>query len=377
MEVQLRPRDFALERFFARWEFAAELLFCASDVEGWAMRDVLALADESDRRRWDELHLGYTESPGDPALRSAISGLYDQVTAEEVLVFSGAEEAIFALQNVLLGPGDHAVVVRPAYQSLAEVGVAAGAEVTRVDLREADGWRLDIEDVRAALRPNTRLILLNEPHNPTGALSDRPTFDRLVSLAAEAGAHLIVDEVYRFLEFDPADRLPAGADALATGVSIGVMSKSFALAGLRIGWVATRDRSLLSRLAAFKDYTTICNSAPAEVLALIALKARDRVLMRNRAIVTANLPQLDAFFDRWRGTFEWVRPRGGSIGYPRLLADVPVARFAENLVRETGVLILPGTVFADAGNHFRIGFGRTNMPEALNRLEQYAARTLR
>jgi aspartate/methionine/tyrosine aminotransferase len=141
--------------------------------------------------------------------------------------------------------------------------------------------------------------------------------------------------------------------------------------------VATRDRELLSRLAAFKDYTTICNSAPAEVLALIALKARDRVLLRNRAIVTANLPLLDAFFGRWRGTFEWVRPRGGSIGYPRLLADVPVDRFAEDLVRETGVLILPGTVFADAGNHFRIGFGRTNMPAALDRLEQYAARTLR
>ena len=373
----MRPRDFALERFFARWEFAAELLLCASDVEGWAMSDVLALADESDRRRWQDLHLGYTESPGDPALRAAISGLYEHVNADEVLVFSGAEEAIFALHNVLLAPGDHAVVVRPAYQSLAEVAVAAGAEVTRVDLRESDGWRLDVEDVRAALRPNTRLIQLNEPHNPTGALSDRPTFDRLVSLAAEAGAHLIVDEVYRFLEFDPADRLPAGADAMATGVSIGVMSKSFALAGLRIGWVATRDHELLARLAAFKDYTTICNSAPAEVLALIALKARDHVLMRNRAIVTANLRQLDVFFDRWRGTFEWVRPRGGSIGYPRLLADVPIDRFAEDLVRETGALILPGTVFADAGNHFRIGFGRTNMPVALDRLEQYAARTLR
>jgi aspartate/methionine/tyrosine aminotransferase len=116
-----------------------------------------------------------------------------------------------------------------------------------VDLREADGWRLDPDEVRAALRPNTRLILVNEPHNPTGSLSDRATFDRLVELAAESGARLIVDEVYRFLEFDPADRLPAGADALATGVSIGVMSKSFALAGLRIGWIATRDRALLER----------------------------------------------------------------------------------------------------------------------------------
>ena len=357
----MRLQDFALERFFARWEFSAELLLCTSDVEGWSMRELLELADEDGHRRWDELRLGYTESSGDPALRAEIAGLYEHLTADDILVFAGAEEAVFALHNILLGPGDHAIVIRPAYQSLAEVARAAGAEVSRVELRAEDGWRLDVSEIRGALRPNTRLILVNEPHNPTGSLSDRATFDRLVELAAESGARLIVDEVYRFLEFDPADRLPAGADALETGVSIGVMSKSFALAGLRIGWVATHDRALLARLAAFKDYTTICSSAPSEVLALIALRARDRVLARNRAIVMGNLPLLDAFFGRWTGTFEWVRPRGGSIG------------FTDDLVRQTGVLILPGTVFGDAGNRFRFGFGRMNMPEALARLEEFAA----
>jgi aspartate/methionine/tyrosine aminotransferase len=370
----MRLQDFALERFFARWEFSAELLLCASDVEGWPMRELLELADGDARRRWDELRLGYTESTGDPALRAEIAGLYEHLTAEDILVFAGAEEAVFALHNVLLGPGDHAIVVRPAYQSLDEVARAVGAEVARLELRAQDGWRLDVSEVRTALRANTRLILVNEPHNPTGSLSDRATFDRLVELAAESGARLIVDEVYRFLEFDPADRLPAGADALETAVSIGVMSKSFALAGLRIGWVATRDHALLERLAAFKDYTTICSSAPSEILALIALRAHERVLARSRAIVLANVPLLDEFFGRWAGTFEWVRPRGGSIGFPRLAADVPIDRFAEDLVRETGVLILPGTVFGDTGNRFRIGFGRTNLPTALERLETYARR---
>jgi aspartate/methionine/tyrosine aminotransferase len=373
----MRYENFALERFFARWEFTAEMLLCASDVEGWPMRELLALADDDGRDRWDRLLLGYTESPGHPALRAEIARLYQGIAPDDVLVFSGAEEAIFALHNVLLEPGDHAIAVRPAYQSLAEVGRGAGADVTSVDLREEDGWRLDTEAVRAALRPNTRLIQTNEPHNPTGSLSDRATYDRLVQLCSESGARLIVDEVYRFLEFDEADRLPAGADALPNGVSIGVMSKSFALAGLRIGWVATRDRELLARLAAFKDYTTICASAPAEILALIALRAADRVLARNRAIVTGNMPLLDSFFERWAGVFEWVRPRGGSIGYPRLVADLPAERFVEGLVRETGVLLMPGTVFGDAGNHFRVGFGRTNMPEALARLEAYADRKFR
>jgi aspartate/methionine/tyrosine aminotransferase len=373
----MRLQEFALERYFARWEFRAELLMCASDIEGWPLAELLELADEDGLRRWRDLRLGYTESPGDPDLRAEIAKLYERVGPDDVLVFSGAEEAIFALHNVVLGPGDHAVVVRPAYQSLAEVARAAGAEITRLDLHEDAGWRLDTDEVRSSLRPNTRLILANEPHNPTGGLSDRATFDELAALAAESGAHLVVDEVYRFLEFDAAERLPAAADATPRGVSIGVMSKSFGLAGLRIGWIATRDRDLLARLAAFKDYTTICNSAPSEVLALIALRARDRVLARSRGIVEANVALLDGFFQRWRGVFEWVRPRGGSVGFPRLLSDRSIDSVAAELVESTGVLILPGTLFGDAGSHFRVGFGRANFAEALARFEAYAARTLR
>ena len=393
----MRLPDFALERFFARWEFRAEMLLCASDVEGWPMAELLALADEDSRRRWDGLRLGYTESPGLPDLRAEIASLYRGLSADDVLVFSGAEEAIFALHSVSLAAGDHAVVVRPAYQSLAEVARAAGAEVTRIDLRESAGWRLDVAELRAAVRPNTRLILVNEPHNPTGGLSDRATFDEIAQVAMEACARLVVDEVYRYLEFDPDDRLPAGAEmggsnvapgaAVAPGsaanaragalpgVSIGVMSKSFAMAGLRIGWIATRDRELLARLAAFKDYTTICASGPSEILALMALRARETVLARNRAIVLGNVARLDDFFARQGGLFEWVRPRGGSIGFPRLLADYPIERFCEELVTETGVLLAPGSVFAAAGNHFRLGFGRTNLPEALARLESFASRT--
>lgn len=370
----MRLRDFALERYFAEWEFKAELLLCASDVEGWPLSDLLALADDDGLARWQRLRLGYTESAGDPALRAELARLYERVSADDVLVFAGAEEAVFALHNVLLGPGDHAIVVRPAYQSLIEVARATGTDVTAIELLPEEGWRLDLARVRSALRPATRLILVNEPHNPTGSLSDRATFDGLVALATESGARLVVDEVYRFLEFDPADRLPAAADCLPSAVSIGVMSKSFALAGLRIGWIATRDRALIGSLARFKDYTTICCAGPSEVLALIALRARDRVLARNRGIVTSNLPLLDAFFERWQGVFDWVRPRGGSIGFPRLAADVPIDRFAADLVRETGTLLVPGSIFGDSGNRFRVGYGRSNMPEALSRLEDFATR---
>jgi aspartate/methionine/tyrosine aminotransferase len=167
----------------------------------------------------------------------------------------------------------------------------------------------------------------------------------------------------------------AGADTFPRGISLGVMSKSFAMAGLRIGWLATRDRDLLARCAAFKDYTTICSSAPSEILALIGLRARDRVLARSRRIVADNLALLDPFFRRRADTFAWVRPRGGSIGFPRLLGDVAIDRFAADLVEAEGVLLLPGSQFGYPGNHFRIGFGRTNLPEALGRFEAYLDRT--
>ncbi|HET7472824.1 MAG TPA: aminotransferase class I/II-fold pyridoxal phosphate-dependent enzyme [Candidatus Limnocylindrales bacterium] len=367
----MRIAEFELERFFARWEFAVEHLLCASDVEGWPMADLLALADEGAAALWRDLRLGYTEAPGHPLLRAEIASLYDSIGSDDVLVFAGAEEAIFCLSNVLLGPGDHAVVTWPGYQSLYEVGRATGAEVTLHELREADGWALDPDRLIASLRPTTRLVVVNAPHNPTGMIPTNGEWRAVTAACAERGIHLLADEVYRYLELDPADRLIAGADALERGVSLGVMSKSFAMAGLRIGWLATRDRALLARCAAFKDYTTICSSAPSEILALIGLRARDAVLARSRRIVAANLERLDRLFIERSDRLAWVRPRGGSIGFPRLLDDEPIDRFAERLVEAEGVLLLPGSRFGFPGNHFRIGFGREDLPAAVAGLERF------
>ena len=369
---------FSLERYFARWEFAAKYLLCASDVQPYPMAELLALADSEMRAEWDQLRLGYTESTGHPLLRREIAALYDTVEPDEVLTFAGAEEAIFCLMNVSLGPGDHAIVTWPGYQSLYEIPRAIGAELTLHELHESSGWALDTDVLRRQVTPATRLIVINAPHNPTGMLPDRSTFAELVAIADQAGARLLVDEVYRGLELDEADRLPAGADASRRGISLGVMSKSFAMAGLRIGWLASHDRDLLARVAAFKDYTTICSSAPAEILSIIALRARDQVLARSRAIVAGNLERLDGFFEDWADRFSWVRPTAGSIGFPRLtVPGVRIDDWAAALVEAEGVLLLPASQFGHPGNHFRLGFGRTDLPEALGRLEAFAARTLR
>jgi aspartate/methionine/tyrosine aminotransferase len=373
----MRIPDFKLERYFARWEFSAPYLLCTSDIEGWRMAELLALADPEARARWESLTLGYTESTGLPALREAIAGLYPGLAAEKVLTFAGAEEAVFVLMNVLLGPGDHAVVTWPGYQSLYEVARATGAEVTLLPLREEDGWELDLDAVRRALKPSTRLLVVNFPHNPTGALPGPGTFEALCALAEERGVYLLSDEVYRLLEHAPARTLPAAAELTSRGVSLGVMSKAFGLAGLRVGWLACRDAELLRRCAAYKDYTTICNSAPSEVLALIALRAREQVLARSRSIIEDNLKLVDAFFERHADMFRWVRPRAGSVAFPRLLRDMPVAEFCQALVEREGVLLLPGEVYDFPGNHFRMGLGRTQLPEALARLERFCEATFR
>jgi aspartate/methionine/tyrosine aminotransferase len=368
--MQIRP--FALERYFAEHEFTAELLLCSSDVEAYALSELLALADDETRALWDDLRLGYTETAGHPLLRAEIAELYPGLEADDVLVFAGAEEAVFTFAQAAFGGDDHAVVITPAYQSLHEVARAAGAEVSTVELEHDNGWALDLDDVRRALRPDTRALVVNFPHNPSGAHIDRETLDGLVEIAEEAEAHLLSDEVYRWLEHAPAVLLPGAAELSPRALSLGVMSKTFALPGLRIGWLACRDRELLGRIAAIRDYTTICSSAPSEILALMALRRFDEVVARSRAIVDANLALLDEFFGRWEGVFEWVRPRGAAIGFPRLVADVAIDDFARALVDEEGVLLLPASVYGHPGNHFRIGFGRRNMPQALARLERFA-----
>ncbi len=364
-----------LERFFAQWEFVTKYILCASDVEPYSLRELLALADEDSAARWDGLTLGYTETCGHPVLREAIAGLYENISADGIVVCGGgAAEALFLVANVLLEPGAHAVVMAPAFEPLYRVAEALGAEVTLVPLKAGTGWALDLDAVRHAIRPRTRVIAINFPHNPTGALLDHDLFRELVTLAEERGITLLSDEVYRFMEFDPACRLPAAADVSTRAISVGVMSKAYGLAGLRIGWLASADQDLLRRITAIKDYTSVCSSAPSEILALIALRNHDLVVDRCMHIVVGNLARIDAFFDRWKEIFEWVRPEGGTVAFPRLNASMPVDQFVSELVRQEGVLLLPGGFFGDQANRFRVGLGRRTLSAALERLDDFVGR---
>lgn len=373
----MRIKDFKLERFFAKYEFSTPYLLSSSDCESFTVAELLAL-EENAEEQFKNLWLGYTEAQGNPELRAEISKLYDNIKPEEILVFSGAEEGIFVFMNVLLEPGDHIIVQCPAYQSLYAVAEAIGCRVTAWEMKPENGWKPDMGLLKKSINENknTKAIILNSPHNPTGFQFSGEEFEAVMEIAKVNGLYVFSDEVYRFLEYEPGGRLPAAADIYEKGLSLSVMSKTFGLPGLRIGWIAAKDRKLLQRLAAFKDFTTICNSAPSEFLSTLALRHRKVLIERNLKIIRKNLGLLDAFFEKHAGIFKWVRPEAGPIAFPELRPEIDAEEFCINLAEKNGVLLLPGTVYDIEGRHFRIGFGRKNMPEALKEFEKYIEENL-
>jgi aspartate/methionine/tyrosine aminotransferase len=363
--------EFALEAYFSRWEFTARYNLTASDAQTMSLAGLLELADDDGRARWESLQLGYTQTWGLPALREEIARTYDQVAPGDVICFAGAEEAIYLAMQVLLEPSAHAVVVTPAYQSAETVPLSL-CEVTGVALRPDDNWALDTGAVRRALRPSTRLVYVNFPHNPTGTVPDESTWRQLVELCDERGLRLLSDEVYRGLELSPRHPLPQAADLSASALSLGVLSKAYGLPGLRIGWIACRDREVLGLLERAKHYTTICSAAPSEVLALIALRARDQILDRNRRIIESNLPVFGEFFSRFGSLFEWEPPQGGCVCFPRYLGPDGAEAMCVSLVESAGVLLLPPGIYRSAltptpADRFRLGVGRLDPREPLDR----------
>ena len=360
---------FKLERYFAKYEFSVKYLLCASDCEAMSIANLLAL-EANATEKFTQTWLGYTESAGAPTLRKAIASLYTTIHADDVLVHSGAEEAIFWFMHATLQPGDHLIAHWPCYQSHIEVARSIGAEITHWVAHEEHGWALDLDELRRAIRPNTRAIVINTPHNPTGYLMPQAQFAELMKIASQHGIYVLCDEVYRESEYQPADRLTAGCDLYERAVSLNGTAKAWGLAGLRIGWIATHDTELLAKMASFKDYTTICNSAPSEFLTELAIRHHETLAGDNRALILRNLALLDDFFSHHADRFAWQRPTAGPIAFPRLLHG-DIEHFAHEVVTRSGVLLLPGSVYDYPGNHFRIGFGRRNMPEALATLEEF------
>lgn len=376
--MTLPMRDFALETYMSKWEFVAKYNMTGSDAESLRLPDLLAMASDEDRADFDSLSLGYTETFGAPALRREIAATYDGAGPENILCFAGAEEAIYVAMKVLLTPADHAIVVTPNYQAAETLPLSICA-VTGVALDIDRDWDLDIGRIEAALRPNTKLISINFPNNPTGKILPRDSFDALIALCRKHGIWLFSDEVYRLIEKDEALRLPQAVDVYERGISLNVMSKAYGLPGLRIGWIACRDRDFLVRCERYKHFLSICNSAPSEVLARIALKNRQAILERTRAIVRGNIAELNLFFAEFPHLFDWREPDGGCVAFIRYKGADGVETFTRRLVEEAGVFFLPSSVYRSdltevPENCLRVGFGRLHVPDGITALRNWLNR---
>lgn len=343
------------------------------------MAELLSLADKECLELWQGLRLGYTEASGHPSLREEIAKtFYSPIHFSCVRTFAGAEEAIYAFFRATISQGDEVVVFTPAYQSLLSIPKACGANVIALDLEQQGGvWRFPLAKLKEVMSNKTRLLVLNTPHNPTGAMLTPAEQEEVISICRNFGVLLLADEVYREQELDGCPTLPPAATLYENAYSLGVMSKSLGLAGLRIGWLCSQNTELLDAVSAYKHYLSICNSAPSEILALIALRNKHVLLSRNRQITQDNLVIIQGFLARHEGKFEWSAPKGGCVGFMKFCStskdSVTLEDLADRLVNEFGVLLLPGRNFpgaqGDFSSYFRFGFGRKNFPQALAALE--------
>jgi aspartate/methionine/tyrosine aminotransferase len=370
--------DFKLETHFSKWEFHAKYHMTASDAESISIRELLAMATPEEREEFDNLWLGYTETFGAPDLRETIASTFKNRTAQDVLCFAGASEGIFAANSVILDKDSHAIVVTPNYQSHETLPLAI-CDATGVPLDPDDNWSLDIDQVAAAIRPNTRLVTINFPHNPTGAILPLDRYRALIDMCRKHGIYILHDEIFNGLGRTGTEHLPFIADIYERGLSLNVMSKSYGLPGLRIGWIACQDDKIVSRMERMKHYLSICNSGPSERLTKIALNNRDRLLARNCAIVDENLPKWEAFFARYPDLFDWRTPDGSCMAFPRYKGADGVEQFIRSLVTESGVLLLPGSIYnSQLGetptDRFRLGYGRSGLDEGLAVLDAHIMR---
>eukprot|EP00322_Chrysochromulina_rotalis_P018361 CAMPEP_0115849536 /NCGR_PEP_ID=MMETSP0287-20121206/11501_1 /TAXON_ID=412157 /ORGANISM="Chrysochromulina rotalis, Strain UIO044" /LENGTH=398 /DNA_ID=CAMNT_0003303509 /DNA_START=1 /DNA_END=1197 /DNA_ORIENTATION=+ len=338
--------------------------------------DLIELIDLAKQRgdlllidQYSNHHLGYTPNGGSLDLREEVAKLYGpKISADNILIFTGAQVALPTAAQALTNGHTHAIVFDPAYQSTQEAPLHAGSQVTRISLKASNNWQIDPLALRAAIRENTRYIVVNEPYNPAGTLMSLGLQHELTSIAAEHGIYILSDEVYRLLEHDPKDRLPAMADAYERGISAVTLSKPWGACGVTIGWLAFQDLSIKQRLVDVQYFGTACPSRASEIQAIMVLRASDVILEKNLRIIRRNFRLLESFMSDYSDLFEWVRPQAGAVAFIRFKGPLTSNELGEQLAK-AGIGIKPAYCFTDVvtdeNDYFRVGYGEEKMPRAL------------
>jgi len=372
----MKIAPFETEHFFARYEFNTPYQLCNSDCESVSILELLALAGDS-LEQFGQERLIYTESQGDRALRESIASMHSEIDPDEVVILGTPVEGIYLAARSLLDPGDEVIVLTPAYDALINMfeHVAGAPHVKKWRFRPGPfGWELDLDDLRALISARTKLLVVNFPHNPTGYLPTEEFQSELVSIAAEHGFWLFCDEMYFGLEHSGTAAIPSAASLTKNAIALSGLSKTYGLPGLRCGWLIVRDRALRENIMNWKFYTSICPPVPTEYLALAALRAREQLRKKNIDRIERNLMLAEAFFSRWPGLFTWRRPLAGSTAL--VAYHVPsVEAVSIELAEKEGILIQPAGMLGSDDQHMRIGLGRDDFSQALDRFEDWLRRT--
>lgn len=351
----MKIKVFGVEQWMNEWETKCAYNVAETCVESITVKELLQMAGVTPEQMTQDLmskKLTYGWIEGSAKVRELIAGLYQKQSAANVVTTHGCIGANMLIHETLVEPGDHVISVIPTYQQHYSIPESFGANIETLRLKPENGFLPDLNELRAMVKPDTKLICINNPNNPTGALMDEAMLREICDIARSVDAWLLCDEVYRGLT-QSEEYSPSVADLYEKGISTGSMSKVFSLAGLRFGWIAA-PKELIAAVLYHRDYNTISVGMLDEYFAELALGAKDKILERNRAIIRENLQILDDWV-KTTPRVSYVKPKAGTTAFVHIDTKLTSHEFCERLVKEKGVMFTPGSALHTEG-FVRIGY---------------------
>jgi aspartate/methionine/tyrosine aminotransferase len=370
----MKVDPFLVEKWLNTHELDVEINISETCVDPFTLGEFLSLTDrEGFFEDFSNTKLTYGYIPGSPGLRQGLARLYGNMGPENILVAGGAIGANFLVFYSLVEPGDTVISVHPTYQQLYSVAKSFEANVKLLRLRMRDGWLPRIDELAGLVDGRTKLIVINNPNNPTGSLMGTETLHAIAEIAEDSGAYLLDDESYRGLYVDPDESVPSVVELSDRGIATGSFSKTFSLTGLRLGWIAA-SKSVMEEFEDRRDYTTISNGMIDDAIASIAVENADLILKRNLEIIRTNYRILSEWVED-EPLIEWVPPRAGTLAFLQYKLDISSEELCKRLLEEESVLLVPGSCF-DMEGFLRIGFGNNTdvLNEGLSRFKEFLDR---
>ncbi len=363
---------FKVEDWMNRYETKAIHNLAETCVHSLTLRELLSY-DTSTPNALEKLmdqRLTYGDITGNPVLKEELSMMYNKVSADQILTTHGAIGANQLVLLTLVEPGDHVIVAVPTYQQLYSIPEAIGATVDRLELKPEEDYQPNVEMLKVLVKPETKLIVLNNPNNPTGALIPEALLLEIIQVAKENNAWLFCDEVYRGMHPRESKMVPSVVDLYDKAVATGSLSKIFSLAGLRLGWVVG-PADFIQNCFHQRDYNTISCSMVDEVLGLIAVKNRHKVWERNLGMVNANLEIIDNWVNH-EPRVSYVKPKAGTTAFLKIDSNMNMEEFCIKLMEETGTMLVPGSCFEREG-YVRMGYvcDETTLKKGLNEISTF------